>query len=120
MSFDLHDAKIGKLIRVHRIAKRMSQEELGKHLGVTFQQVQKYEKGANKVSAARLLRIATVMKVPVVTFYGTVKGATMGNSPLELLSRSDAFKLAEAFDRISSRRVRKSVVALVQKLAEFE
>ncbi len=120
MSFDPHDAKIGKLIRVHRIARRMSQEELGKHLGITFQQVQKYEKGVNKVSAGRLLKIATFLKVPVVTFYGTVKGAAMGNSPLELLSRRDAFKLAEAFDKISSRRVRSSVVALVQKLAESD
>ena len=119
MASDPQDAIIGKRIRVHRTAARMSQTDLSKHLGVTFQQVQKYEKGAKRVSAGRLLILANVLKVPVATFYGPIKGA-VDNLALELLTKRDAFKLAEAFDKITSQRVRNSVVALVQELSELD
>lgn len=118
MSIDPHDAMIGRMIRIHRTAARISQSDLGKPLGVTFQQIQKYEKGTNRVSAGRLLTIANLLKVPVTTFYGSPKGSSKENSPLELLSRRDAFKLAEAFDKITSQRIRNSIVAFVQELAE--
>jgi transcriptional regulator with XRE-family HTH domain len=119
MALDPHDAIIGKMIRIHRTAKRMSQINLGKHLGVTFQQIQKYEKGVNKVSASRLLTISTVLEVPLLTLYGT-KNTSKGISPLELLHRKDAYRLAEAFDKITSQRTRNSIVALVQELGEQE
>ena len=120
MASDPHDAMIGKAIRVHRIAARMSQTDLGKHLGVTFQQVQKYERGANRVSAGRLLTISNVLKVPVLTFYGPSKVSFKNESPLDFLEKRDAFKLAEAFDKITSQRVRSSIVALVKDIAEPE
>jgi transcriptional regulator with XRE-family HTH domain len=118
MSVDPHDAIIGKNIRLHRVAKRMSQEELGKYLGVTFQQIQKYEKGTNRVSASRLLTVATVLEVPLLTLYGTLKGTSKGSAPLELLHRKDAYRLAEAFDKITSQRTRNSIVSFVQTVAE--
>ncbi len=68
--------------------------------------------------AGRLPTIANLLKVPVTTFDDSPKGSSKENSPLELLTKRDAFKLAEAFDRITSQRVRNSLVALAQDLAE--
>lgn len=80
----------------------MSQGHLGKHLGVTFQQIQKYEKAANRGQCGAAITIATVLKVPVVAFYGPIKGTPTDSLPLEFLTKRDAFKLAEAFDKITS------------------
>src|SRR4051795_8296778 len=66
---DPRDAEIGKRIRARRLERGLSQTELGQRLGVTFQQIQKYEKGANRVGAGRLQRIAEVLDVPITFFY---------------------------------------------------
>jgi transcriptional regulator with XRE-family HTH domain len=97
----------------------MSQIDLGEHLGVTFQQIQKYEKGTNRVGAGRLLIIANLLKVPVAAFYEGAKGATAPtNLPISLLSKRDAFRLAEAFDKIEDKRLRSVLVGLVVNLSE--
>src|SRR5436309_232278 len=67
---DREDVEIGQKIRALRTAKEVSQVELGRALGVTFQQVQKYEKGANRVSAGRLQKIANMLDTPITFFYG--------------------------------------------------
>jgi transcriptional regulator with XRE-family HTH domain len=112
-----NDVIVGQNIRLHRIAAKMAQTELGQKLGVTFQQVQKYEKGTNRVGAGRLQIIAEVLNVPVTAFYGGGKRVRGGNSPLELLSETDAFNLAEAFSKIGNPAIRHALVALVKSLA---
>ncbi|WP_208439488.1 helix-turn-helix domain-containing protein [Bartonella grahamii] len=64
-----NDILIGKRIRHRRISMGLSQKELGSHLGVSFQQIQKYEKGSNRVSAGRLQEIANILEVPITFFY---------------------------------------------------
>jgi transcriptional regulator with XRE-family HTH domain len=111
-----NDLIVGQNIRLHRIAAKMAQAELGQKLGVTFQQIQKYEKGANRVGAGRLQVIAEVLDVPVTVFFAGGK-RTRGHSPLELLSETDAFNLAEAFSKIENPAIRRALVALVQNIS---
>jgi transcriptional regulator with XRE-family HTH domain len=111
-----NDVMVGRSIRLHRIAAKMSQVELGQKLGVTFQQVQKYEKGTNRVGAGRLLTISEVLNVPITTFYRGAKAIRGGHSPLQLLSERDAFNLAEAFSKIENPAIRHALVALVKSL----
>jgi transcriptional regulator with XRE-family HTH domain len=115
-----NDVLVGNNLRVYRLAAKMSQTDLGTQIGVTFQQIQKYEKGTNRVGAGRLLAIAGVLDVPVKSFFDGVKGAGKGRAPIEFLSKRDAFKLAEAFEKITEQRVRNSVVALVVGLSNSE
>jgi transcriptional regulator with XRE-family HTH domain len=113
-----NDVLVGANIRLHRNAARMSQIDLGKHLDVTFQQIQKYEKGTNRVGAGRLLIIANLLKVPVTAFYEGAKMSAHTTPSVLLLGRRDAFRLAEAFAKIEDQRVRRSLVALVVSIAE--
>ena len=78
------------------------------------------EKGTNRIDAGRLLAIAAVLDVPVVAFFDGAKATGKGRAPLQLLGKRDAFKLAEAFDKITERRIRNSVVALVVGLSNSE
>jgi transcriptional regulator with XRE-family HTH domain len=112
-----NDVLVGANIRLYRMAARMALAELGKHLGVTFQQIQKYEKGTNRVGAGRLLTIATVLKVPVATLFDGAKTPLNTRASIQLLKRHDAFKLAEAFDKITDQPLRNSLVALVVNLS---
>jgi transcriptional regulator with XRE-family HTH domain len=113
-----NDVLVGANLRLYRNAAHVSQTELAEHLGITFQQVQKYEKGTNRVGAGRLLTISTVLKVPVATFFEGAKAAPNTRAPAQLLNRRDAYKLAEAFDKISNPQIRDALVALVVILAE--
>jgi transcriptional regulator with XRE-family HTH domain len=113
-----YDVLVGANIRLYRIAANVSQTDLGEQLGVTFQQIQKYEKGTNRVGAGRLFVIATVLKVPVVRFYDGLKTPSNTRAPIQLLGRRDAFRLAAAFDKITNPRLRHTLVALVQSLSE--
>jgi transcriptional regulator with XRE-family HTH domain len=115
------DGVVGKHIRLRRLAKGMSQTELGKRVGVTFQQVQKYEKGVNRVGASRLLRIAEVLEVPVSYFF---EGADYNNdnlsdveSPLSLIAEPQALRLVQAFSGINNTHLRRSLVELVERIA---
>jgi transcriptional regulator with XRE-family HTH domain len=113
-----NDVLVGANIRLHRNAVRMSQSDMATHLGVTFQQIQKYEKGTNRVGAGRLLIIANLLKVPVTAFYDGAKTTANGRAPVQLLGKRDAYKPAEAFDKITSPRIRHNLVALVVGLSE--
>jgi transcriptional regulator with XRE-family HTH domain len=113
-----NDVLVGANIRMHRNAARMSQMDMGKHLDVTFQQVQKYEKGTNRVGAGKLLIIANLLKLPVTAFYDGAKVTASGNTPVQLLGRRDALRLAEGFEKIADQRVRNALVALVVGLTE--
>jgi transcriptional regulator with XRE-family HTH domain len=116
------DVEVGRRIRARRLECRMSQTKLGKPLGVTFQQIQKYEKGMNSVSSSRLKRISTLLQVPMSFFYGSDENEKTSEafSPthlFDLLSRRDTLRLVTAFDRVTSRDMRRSLVELVEKIA---
>ncbi len=106
----------------------MSQERLGELLGLTFQQVQKYEKGVNRIGAGRLFDVARILGVPIDYFYENVSsqlGSGRGfsendDSPpvMEFVSSGEGLQLSLAFMRIKDAKVRKRVLDLVKSLAE--
>jgi transcriptional regulator with XRE-family HTH domain len=106
----------------------MSQEKLGESLGITFQQIQKYEKGTNRVGASRLQNISSILNVPVSFFFedapGEHSGALTGmaetsssNYVVDFLSSSEGLQLNRAFVKITDPKVRRKVVELVKALA---
>jgi transcriptional regulator with XRE-family HTH domain len=118
------DMEVGHRIRLHRLQSGLSQTELAKHLGVTFQQVQKYENGANRVGAGRLTKIAQVLGIPVSTLFGThdpttIEGSGRGtaSSPLKLLTLPGALKLARAYAQLKDGKMRRSILELVENIA---
>jgi transcriptional regulator with XRE-family HTH domain len=114
------DVEVGQRIRARRMAKGMSQTELGAMLGVTFQQVQKYEKGVNRVGAGRLVRVAEALEVPVSFFFGATDngvGSVETRAILGFLDTSYALRLLRAFSRIPQKDVQRAVVELVESLA---
>jgi transcriptional regulator with XRE-family HTH domain len=113
------DALVGRNIRIHRIDKGLTQTELGKRIGVTFQQVQKYEQGVNRVGGGRLFRIADVLGLPISTFFeGTDHSEhKVKESPLALLAEPHALKLLRSFCQIDDMEVRRSIVEVVERLA---
>lgn len=120
------DAHVGSRVRLRRQLMKMSQEKLGDELGVTFQQVQKYERGANRVGASRLYSLANVLDVPVNFFFEGLTGVAAGGvaeteqSPIvyDFIQSSDGVALAEAFSRIKTPKVRRRVLELVRSLAD--
>jgi transcriptional regulator with XRE-family HTH domain len=112
------DVEVGQRIRARRMAKGMSQTELGSLLGVTFQQVQKYEKGVNRVGAGRLVRVAEALDVSVSFFFGvTDAGGKDTREILGFLDTSYALRLLRAFSRIPHGEVQRAVVDLVESIA---
>jgi transcriptional regulator with XRE-family HTH domain len=112
------DVEVGQRIRARRMAKGMSQTNLGDLLGVTFQQVQKYEKGVNRVGAGRLVRVADALDVPVSFFFGaTDVGSDDTRAILGFLDTSYALRLLRAFSRIPQGEVQRAVVDLVECIA---
>lgn len=123
------DKHVGGRVRMRRILVGMSQEKLGEAIGLTFQQVQKYEKGTNRISASRLSQIAQVLGVPVTFFFEgapveRLEGETgMAEGPqadfsFDLLSSPEGVQLAKAFMSIDDAKVRRRVVDLVSTLVE--
>jgi transcriptional regulator with XRE-family HTH domain len=117
------DVEVGRRIRARRIECELSQEELGGELGITFQQVQKYEKGANRVSAGRLRRIGDILQVPITFFYDSGAPARSGQTRFEptrlfdVLENRDSLQLVTAFNRISDRNFRRALVRVVENVA---
>ena len=109
------DKVVGRNIRVHRLAKGMSQTDLANELGITFQQIQKYEKGTNRVGSGRLFEISVILGVSVLTLFEGGK-ATLAKgddtSPFSLLADPLSLRLVQAFSEISERRTRHSLVDL--------
>ena len=121
------DIHVGSRVRIRRRVLKMSQEKLGDALGVTFQQVQKYERGSNRVGASRLFRMAQVMDVPIQYFF---EGLGMDNSDMsfaedeqmpivyDFIKSSDGVALAMAVSKIKSRAVRRRILELARSLSE--
>jgi transcriptional regulator with XRE-family HTH domain len=122
------DKYVGSRIRMRRIMLGMSQEKLGDALGLTFQQIQKYEKGTNRVGASRLQQIADVLQVHVSFMFEGAPGVTGGGmgesaSPAyvsDFLATSDGLALTKAFTRLKDAKLRRSIVDLVEQIAARE
>ncbi len=112
------DIKVGSKVRALRLERQMSQEKLGDALGLTFQQVQKYEKGTNRISAGRLQRIAAILEVPVSVFFADTKPSSAGAESLfDLVDTSSALRLLRAYSRIPSPALKRALTALAEEIA---
>ena len=117
---DSNDAIVGRNIRLQRHARHMSMTELGGRLGVSYQQVQKYEKGMNRVGSGRLARIAAIFGIPVEALFDGAADSRQGahrTSPLDLIAEKEPFRLVEAFAQIKNRSIRRSILKLVETVA---
>jgi transcriptional regulator with XRE-family HTH domain len=129
-SSNVIDAYVGARLRMRRVMLGMSQSTLGRHLGVTFQQIQKYEKGANRISASRLQQTARVLEVSPSYFFegapaqqpnaGGLAGDTQQSFVVDFLATAEGVHLNRAFLRIPDPKVRRRIVDLVISLAAPE
>lgn len=122
---DAVDAHVGQRIRFRRIMLGHSQEDLAKALGLTFQQVQKYEKGVNRIGASRLFAIASFLRVPVGFFFEDMQP---GENQLpevseaepvniDFMTSKEAVKLCQAFSRIKDQNVRSNLIQMTNAIA---
>ena len=115
---DSIDKHVGTRLRVRRMMLGLSQTYVGDAIGVTFQQMQKYEKGTNRISASRLQQAAGVLGVPVSYFFeGTSAKAGPAEDPMDDLANSTSLRLVMAFTRITDRELRRRILCLVEELA---
>ncbi len=120
------DAIVGKNIRLHRTHRGMSQDELGKAVGVSFQQIQKYENGRNRVGASRLLEIARHLHVSVDSFFAGAHAANghdhepcmpLYNPTISMFADPATYRVAQAFSEISDVELRRTILDLVEGMA---
>ena len=121
------DKHVGSRVRMRRIMLAMSQEKLGDALGLTFQQVQKYEKGTNRIGASRLQQISNILQVPVAFFFegapnvnGPTDGMKEAPSPAyvaDFLATTEGLALTKAFMQIQEPKLRRRIVDLVREIA---
>jgi len=122
------DKHVGSRVRMRRMMLSMSQEKLGDALGLTFQQVQKYEKGTNRIGASRLQQISNILQVPVAFFFegapeppggraSGIKDAPSATYVSDFLATSDGLALTKAFMRIPDPKLRRRIVDLVEQIA---
>ena len=130
------DAHVGTRVRMRRTLLGFSQERLGNALGITFQQVQKYERGANRIGAGRLHQLSRVLDVPVAFFFDEIGGAAGANGQVigaaagvaedqkalagDPLARRETLELVRAYYRITDAKVRRRVFELTKSLANTD
>ena len=119
---DSRDAEVGRRVRSRRLECRLSQTELADGIGVTFQQVQKYEKGVNRIGAGRLQRISEALEVPITFFFDATphaaeRGGGSSESAFGFMQTSGSVKIVKAFHKIKSRRSRELLVQMVEEFA---
>lgn len=123
------DIHVGSRIRLRRNMLGLSQEKLGESLGITFQQIQKYEKGTNRVGASRLQGISSILNVPVSFFFEDAPGNHAADASgfaeeneatyvVDFLSSTEGVQLTRYFTKISDPKVRKKIIDLVKTLAD--
>lgn len=123
------DVHVGARVRLRRTMLSLSQEKLGESLGITFQQIQKYEKGTNRIGASRLQKLSEILKTPVSFFFEDVPGSRQNitgelsetdspNYVVDFLSSSEGLQLNKAFANIKDPKVRKKIIDLVRSLSE--
>ncbi len=123
------DVHVGNRVRMRRMLVGMSQEKLGERLGLTFQQIQKYEKGTNRISASRLYQISQILGVPVQFFFEDLPPQIAGERSegveepreegaiMDFLGSSEGLQLNRFFSRIKDAAVRRSIIDLVRAIA---
>jgi transcriptional regulator with XRE-family HTH domain len=122
------DKHVGSRVRMRRLMLNMSQSDIAEALGLTFQQVQKYEKGTNRISASRLQHLCRILQVSVAFFFeGAPRAIGLPEPPeadaespayvSDFLATSDGMALVKAFTRIGDAKLRRAIVALVQEVA---
>ena len=119
------DAHVGYRVRLRRVLIGMSQERLGELLGLTFQQVQKYERGINRIGAGRLYEVAEILDVPISFFYEGVNGVERSgeggglesSAVMDFLSSNEGIQLSTAFMGIRDAKVRRRLLDLVRSIA---
>lgn len=121
---DPTDVYVGSRIRLRRNMLGLSQEKLGEKLGITFQQIQKYEKGTNRVGASRLQAISDILDVPVSYFFEEAPGAKLiegfsegDNTFMDFCSSSEGIQLMRAFTNIKDPKVRRKIIDLAKALS---
>ncbi len=124
------DKHVGSRVRMRRMMLGMSQEKLGDSLGLTFQQVQKYEKGTNRIGASRLQQISNILQVPVSFFFEGAPNNGPDHSGFDeapapayvsdFLATSDGLALTRSFMRIKDSKLRRRIVDLVEQIAGEE
>jgi transcriptional regulator with XRE-family HTH domain len=122
------DVHVGARIRLRRNMIGLSQEKLGESLGITFQQIQKYEKGMNRVGASRLQAIGNILNVPVTFFFDDMPGQSDKPKGFDeesettyvvgFLNSSEGIQLARAFAKITDAKIRRKILDLVRTLAD--
>jgi transcriptional regulator with XRE-family HTH domain len=126
---DARDGDVGRRVRTRRLEQKQSQTELADRIGVTFQQVQKYEKGVNRIGAGRLARIAEALDVPVTFFFGNDTLSAQPNETRASHQVSNVFALAQtgkavrlmtAFSKITSRKRQLLIVEMAETMADEE
>jgi transcriptional regulator with XRE-family HTH domain len=123
------DAHVGSRVRLRRMLIGMSQEKLGELLGLTFQQVQKYEKGANRIGASRLFEISKILNVPVQYFFEDLPNAAGAQANgygmsepdrepfvMDFVSSTEGLQLIRSYTKVTDPRVRKRILELVKSL----
>ncbi len=123
------DIHVGSRVKLRRMILGLSQESLGKSLGLTFQQIQKYEKGVNRIGASRMFEMAQLLNVPVQFFYDELGGdgaapgfaeSEGGAALMELVNSPEGVQLCRYFSSIQDSEVKKRVLDLVKSIAENE
>jgi len=118
------DVEIGRKIRALRLERGLTQSSLADGIDLTFQQVQKYEKGANRVSAGRLQRIADMLNIPVTFFYGGMssraKKREAGDPDFSFMQTRGAVRMLRAYSEIESRSTKYALVVLAESLRDRE
>ena len=124
------DIHVGARVKLRRMILGMSQETLGKALGLTFQQIQKYEKGVNRIGASRIFELSKLLDVPIQYFYngygnenGAAKDGVDGRSGdrfMDLVNSPEGVQLCRSFSEITDPQVKKRVLDLVKSIAETE
>lgn len=124
------DIHVGGRLRMRRMLVGMSQEKLGESLGLTFQQVQKYEKGTNRIGASRLYKISQILSVPVNFFFESIPVSensesqfgfsenSSDNFAYDFMNSAEGFQLGQAFSMIKDVRIRRRIIDLVRSLSD--
>lgn len=109
------DIHVGERVRARRLLAGLSQDAFAKKLNITFQQVQKYEKGTNRISASRLYKMATILNVPIDYFF-----EDLGQATLPEAMRREGLELVRAFNKVEEPRTRKQILSLLSSLARSQ
>lgn len=113
-----YDAAVGRRIRAQRLAHGLSQSAVADQLGLTFQQLQKYERGTNRISAGRLQELAAIFSIPVNALFGSERPRdTKRTAALAFLDTAGAMRLVRAYAAIEKPRMKRALVELAEQIA---